>query len=59
MELAQRANVSQTSISRIVRGLAVASQTQAAALIALNAIRKERFDDLEDLSLDDIQWTWE
>lgn len=57
--LAERSDVSQMTISRIVRGLPVASQSRAAALIGLNAIRKDRCPYLDDLDLDDVLWSWE
>lgn len=50
-------SLSQPTISRIMRGLSVASQTQHEALIALNKIRKQR--GLEPVEFEDVQWTWE
>ena len=53
-ELARIADLHQTTISRVIRGLPVARQTAYQALIALNKVRADR--DLEPVQFDDILW---
>lgn len=56
MDLAEQSGLSQQSISRVIRGVAVASQSRYAALLALNAIRESR--GLSPVSHDEVTWTW-
>jgi predicted transcriptional regulator len=54
-DLAKRAGVSQMTISRVIRSLRVATQTEFSALMALNEIRAER--GMHTLVHDDVLWT--
>lgn len=55
-DLAARAGVTQMTISRVIRGVRVATQTRYLALFALNEVRAQR--ELPEIAYEDVCWTW-